>query len=343
MPPVSKSNLGDCRFYERKFPEPEELVMVKVNRIEAQGVYVSLLEYDDREGLILLNELSKRRYRSINKLVKIGRHEVVLVLRVDPVKGYIDLSKRRVTPEDIIKCEERFSKSKKVHQTVRHIAQKHGVSVEELNRACIWPLYKTYPHALDALKEAAANKENVFKNLTLSQEIVDSLLQDIQLRLVPQALKLRCSIDVWCFGPEGINAVKTSLTKAKEVDPQVRKSSDQFSAFDKQLRISIRLIAPPQYEIITSCFDKEAGLNTMNQTLEVIETNIRSFIGGDFKQKCEVVVIGDDEKHLEDLLEQHESTDEEDEEEEEEEDEGMGRVDESMLPPNEENLEEDSD
>ncbi|UKK00640.2 eukaryotic translation initiation factor 2 subunit alpha [Theileria orientalis] len=325
MPPVSKSNLGDCRFYERKFPEPEDLVMVKVNRIEAQGVYVSLLEYDDREGLILLNELSKRRYRSINKLVKIGRHEVVLVLRVDPVKGYIDLSKRRVTPEDIIKCEERFSKSKKVHQTVRHIAQKHGVSVEELNRACIWPLYKTYPHALDALKEAAANKENVFKNLTLSQEIVDSLLQDIQLRLVPQALKLRCSIDVWCFGPEGINAVKTSLTKAKEVDPQ----------------ISIRLIAPPQYEIITSCFDKETGLNTMNQTLEVIETNIRSFVGGDFKQKCEIVVIGDDEKHLEDLLEQHESTD--DEEEEEEEDEGMGRVDESMLPPNEDNLEEDSD
>ncbi|UKJ88235.1 eukaryotic translation initiation factor 2 subunit alpha [Theileria orientalis] len=326
MPPVSKTNLGDCRFYERKFPEPEDLVMVKVNRIEAQGVYVSLLEYDDREGLILLNELSKRRYRSINKLVKIGRHEVVLVLRVDPVKGYIDLSKRRVTPEDIIKCEERFSKSKKVHQTVRHIAQKHGVSVEELNKACIWPLYKTYPHALDALKEAAANKENVFKNLTLSQEIVDSLLQDIQLRLVPQALKLRCSIDVWCFGPEGINAVKTSLTKAKEVDPQ----------------ISIRLIAPPQYEIITSCFDKEAGLNTMNQTLEVIETNIRSFVGGDFKQKCEVVVIGDDEKHLEDLLEQHESTDEE-EEDEEEEDEGMGRVDESMLPPNEDNLEEDSD
>lgn len=52
MPPVSKVNLGDCRFYEQKFPEPEDLVMVKVNRIENQGVYVSLLEYDDREGIL---------------------------------------------------------------------------------------------------------------------------------------------------------------------------------------------------------------------------------------------------------------------------------------------------
>lgn len=100
----------------------------------------------------MLSELSKRRYRSINKLVKVGRHEVALVLRVDIVKGYIDLSKRRVSPDDIIKCEERFSKSKKVHQTVRHVAQKHNMKVEDLNISCIWPLYKKYPHALDALK-----------------------------------------------------------------------------------------------------------------------------------------------------------------------------------------------
>ncbi|GIX62974.1 eukaryotic translation initiation factor 2 alpha subunit, putative [Babesia caballi] len=148
----NKNTLGDCRFYEQKFPNPGDLLMVKVNRIESQGVYVSLLEYDEREGLILLSELSKRRYRSINRLVKIGRHEVVLVLRVDPIKGYIDLSKRRVSPEDIMKCEEKFSKAKKVHQTVRHIAQKHNISVEELNRVCIWPLYHRYPSALDALK-----------------------------------------------------------------------------------------------------------------------------------------------------------------------------------------------
>ncbi|EKX73965.1 eukaryotic translation initiation factor 2 alpha subunit, putative [Theileria equi strain WA] len=330
MGPPSRSGLGDCRFYEQKFPKPEELVMVKVNRIESQGVYVSLLEYDDREGLILLSELSKRRYRSINKLVKVGRHEVVLVLRVDPVKGYIDLSKRRVSPEDIVKCEEKFSKSKKVHQTVRHIAQKHGISVEELNKICIWPLYHTYPHALDALKEAAVNSENVFKGLPISQDIIDSLIQDIQLRLTPQALKLRCTIDVWCFGPDGIDAVKLALKKAK----------------DAHAEVSVRLVAPPQYEIVTSCHDKEKGIALMNKCLEAIETEIKAHNGGDFKQKCDIIIMGDDdEKHLEDLLEMHESSDEESDEEEdqEEEDEGMGLVDESLIPQDVEVNEEDED
>jgi translation initiation factor 2 subunit 1 len=72
------------------------------------GAYVKLLEYDNIDGMILLSELSRRRIRSIQKLIRVGRNEVVVVLRVDKEKGYIDLSKRRVSPEDIVKCEERL-------------------------------------------------------------------------------------------------------------------------------------------------------------------------------------------------------------------------------------------
>ena len=38
--------------------------------------------------------------------------------------GYIDLSKRRVSPEDVIKCEERYNKGKMVHSIMRHVAEK---------------------------------------------------------------------------------------------------------------------------------------------------------------------------------------------------------------------------
>lgn len=37
--------------------------------------------------MILLSELSRRRIRSINKLIRIGRNEVVVVMRVDQEKG----------------------------------------------------------------------------------------------------------------------------------------------------------------------------------------------------------------------------------------------------------------
>lgn len=76
-----------CRFYENQFPEPEEVVMVNVTQIGEMGAYVTLLEYNDIEGMILLSELSRRRIRSINKLVRVNRTEIVMVIRVDKEKG----------------------------------------------------------------------------------------------------------------------------------------------------------------------------------------------------------------------------------------------------------------
>ena len=89
------------RFYQERFPEVDDVVMVQVRSIAEMGAYVSLLEYGGIEGMILLSELSRRRIRSVQKLIKVGRQEPVMVLRVDKEKGYIDLSKRRVSPEDI--------------------------------------------------------------------------------------------------------------------------------------------------------------------------------------------------------------------------------------------------
>lgn len=159
-------SLSNCRFYENQFPAVDELVVVQVRQIAEMGAYVKLLEYDNIEGMILLSELSRRRIRSINKLIRVGRNEVVVVLRVDQEKGmfwyqvlsdstgYIDLSKRRVSSEDIAKCEERFNKSKAVHSIMRHVAEKTNVPLENLYSTVGWPLYKKYGHAYDAFKIA---------------------------------------------------------------------------------------------------------------------------------------------------------------------------------------------
>ena len=61
----------DCRMYEAKFPEVDDVVMVQVKSIAEMGAYVALLEYNGIEGMILLSELSRRRIRSITKLIKV--------------------------------------------------------------------------------------------------------------------------------------------------------------------------------------------------------------------------------------------------------------------------------
>jgi translation initiation factor 2 subunit 1 len=77
---------GQTRYYEKEFPDVEDLVVVNVQRIAEMGAYVKLLEYANIEGMILLSELSRRRIRSINRLLRVGHDEVCMVMRVDKEK-----------------------------------------------------------------------------------------------------------------------------------------------------------------------------------------------------------------------------------------------------------------
>ncbi|RKO85241.1 eukaryotic translation initiation factor 2 alpha subunit-domain-containing protein [Blyttiomyces helicus] len=247
--------------YENRYPEVDSLVMVSVRQIAEMGVYVRLLEFNNTEGMILLSELSRRRIRSIQKLVRVGRNEVVVVLRVDKEKGYIDLSKRRVSAEDVAKCEEKFNKSKAVHSIMRHVAEKLDKTLEELNTAYTWPLYKKYGHAFDAFKLAINEPEKVFEGLNMPEDVQNELVANIARRLTPQKIKIRADIDVTCFAYEGIDAIKAALT-----------AGEACSTADASVKI--KLVAPPLYVMITHSLDKTQGIEVLEKAIAKIEETI---------------------------------------------------------------------
>ena len=187
--------------------------MVNVRNIAEMGAHVTLLEYNNIEGMILLSELSRRRIRSINKLIRVNRNEVVMVLRVDKEKGYIDLSKRRVSAEDVAKCEERYNKAKAVHRVMRHVADRRGRTLEELYTMVGWPLYKKYGHAYDAFKLCLSGEnDDIFQACKELDDATRVCVVDyVKKKLSPQPIKVRADVEVTCFTYEGINAIRDAL------------------------------------------------------------------------------------------------------------------------------------
>ncbi|KNE58547.1 hypothetical protein AMAG_04113 [Allomyces macrogynus ATCC 38327] len=279
-----------CRMYEAKFPEVDELVMVNVRQIQEMGAIVHLLEYNDIEGMILLSELSRRRIRSIQKLIRVGRNEIALVLRVDKEKGYIDLSKRRVAPEDIAKCEEKFNKSKAVHSIMRHVAEKCDVPLNELYEQFGWPLYKKFGHAYEAFKLAIAEPEKVFEGLEIEPAIYEELIANIKRRMTPQPVKIRADVEVTCFTYEGIDAIKTALQTCEA------QSTDDVP-------IKVRLVAPPLYVITTTTLDKNAGIDKLEAAIQVMADTIAKSGGSATIKMKPRAVSATDEKELAELME----------------------------------------
>jgi len=277
------------RFYEEKYPDIDQAVMVEVRQIKEMGAYVKLLEYDNIEGLILLSELSRRRIRSVNKLIREGRNEVVVVMKVDPNMGYVDLSKRRVSAEEVAACEEKFEKGKAVESIIIQVAKKRNVEPEELYDSIVFPLAKQYGHAFDAFKLSISEPEIVFGTIKIDAATLSDLRAIIARRLTAKPVKIRADLEVKCFAYQGIEAIKKALKAGEE-------------ASTNEVPISIRVVAAPLYVMTTTSTDKVVALQIMDKAVEAVQQTIVQQ-GGDINIKMKPQIVSEtDDAELKDLM-----------------------------------------
>lgn len=164
----------------------------------------------------------------------------IIVFKI--ISGYIDLSKRRVSPEDVEKCTERYAKAKAVNSILRHVADilnfETSEQLEELYQKTAWYFeekYKSKTAAYDVFKQVVVDP-SILDECGLESSTKEVLLNNIRIKLTSQAVKIRADIECACYEYEGIDAVKTALKSGLELSTE-------------ELPIKINLIAPPLYGI----------------------------------------------------------------------------------------------
>jgi translation initiation factor 2 subunit 1 len=240
--------------------------------------------------MILLSELSRRRIRSINNLIRVGRTEIVVVLRVDEEKGYIDLSKRRVDATDIAKCEEKYAKSRAVHSILRNVSEKTGFPLLHLYEQFGWDLHKRYEHAYTAFQLMVSNADEVLApyESVIDPSVRKCLVDNVKLRLTPQALKFRADLEVTCFAYAGINAIKKALLSGKACET-------------KEMPIAIKLVAPPLYVLMTNALKAEDGVGILNKAVQAITQSIKAD-GGEITVKSAPRAVSERDDRLLSIL-----------------------------------------
>lgn len=202
--------------------------------------------------------------------------------------GYIDLSKRRVSPEEITAAEDKYNKAKEVHSIMQHVAKVCQTSLEGLYVNFGWPLYRTHGHAYDAFKKILADPDAVLGEFTIDANVKDVLIKNIQRRMTPQRLKIRADIEVSCFSYDGILAIKTAL------------AAGELARQDGE--VEIKLVAPPLFVMVTNTLDKKAGIDLLNEAIGLVRTSIEA-AGGKLVVKAAPRATSDrEEKNLSNLL-----------------------------------------
>ncbi|KAL0227625.1 hypothetical protein RCL1_003769 [Eukaryota sp. TZLM3-RCL] len=283
---VTEVNLH-YRFYEQEFPAVHDLVVVRVTRIDEMGVYVDLLEYGDRQGMFLPSEVTRKKARALTQHIRVGNIEYAVVLRVDSEKGYIDLSKRRVTKDDIAECEMKYFKGRNAHNIFIYVAQINKVDLKIVLEQFGWPLYRMFGHAFDAFTSFLQGKE-VFEQLLqehpdIPLPWIESAKDRIRKVMAAQPVKVRTDFELTCTTLEGIDAIKAALRAG--------------TTCTTELEIETKLVAPPLYVMSIVSQNRDKALGILRAALEVVRSEILSH-GGKLVVKFEPRVVSQSDDRI---------------------------------------------
>ncbi|AEH24093.1 translation initiation factor IF-2 subunit alpha [Pyrococcus yayanosii CH1] len=230
----------------REFPEEGEFVVATVKRVHHYGAFLELDEYPGKEGFMHISEVASTWVKNIRDYLREGQKVVAKVIRVDPEKGHIDLSLRRVTQQQRKAKLQEFKRAQKAENLLKMAAGKLGKDFETAWREVWVPLEEEYGEVYAAFEEAAKEGIEVLKGL-IPDEWLPVLKEIVENYVEVPTVTIDAEFEITVPKPNGIEIIREALIKARD---RVNKEKDIEVKFTYQgaPRYRIDITAPDYYK-----------------------------------------------------------------------------------------------
>jgi translation initiation factor 2 subunit 1 len=242
-----------------------------VGTVTDYGAYANLDEYGKR-GLLHISEISSRRMRNIRDFVRENQKLVLKVLRVDPEKGHVDLSLRRVTKREHIEKIKFWKKERKADALLRGVAEKLGLSVEEVYQSAGVLLDEKFG-LYEGFERLVKDGPEVLTKLGVAENVADVFAQVAQERIKVKFYEVRGTIEVKCNTPNGVKCIQDAFNAAKAQKP-------------RDSRIHFAVIAAPKYSVEVEADSWKRAENVLEQAGQTVVCTVTQ-AGGEGKFRRE--------------------------------------------------------
>jgi len=257
-----------------EWPERHELVLATVQKVTDYGAYVTLEEYGNKEGLLHRNEISTSWIRNIRNHVREGQKLVLKVLRVDPDKKHIDLSRKRVNKRERIDKIYTFKHERKAETFLQIVAEKLNTPLAEVTEKAAIPMEETYGDVYTALEEASRQGSEALTKIGVPSNIAQTLTELAREKIRPTLVEIKGILQLTSIKPDGVNLIKKALKAAQ-------KTSTPDTA-----KIHIYTIAAPKYRLKVEAENYKQAETILQKASETaIKTITKASGEGSFKRE----------------------------------------------------------
>jgi len=197
----------------KEWPEDGELVVGTVREVQNFGAFITLDEFPPKEGFLHIAEVSTGWVKRIRDHVREQARVVCKVLHVDPARGHIDLSLKKVNDHQRREKVQEWKNDVKAEKLLAIVGERIAKSADEAWTEFGKDISEKFGSLYGAFEAAAADedalKDEGFKG-AWTKTVVEVARENIPVPFVDVKGFLDLSIHV----PDGIKHIKEALLEA---------------------------------------------------------------------------------------------------------------------------------
>ncbi len=246
-----------------EYPTEGDFVVATVTSIRNFGAFVKLDQFNDREAFIHLSEVAPGWVKFIRDHLREGQKIVARVLRVDPGKGQVDLSLKRINDHQRREKIQGWKNEQRAARLLAVVAEGMGRDLEAVDAEVGGALVDRYGSLFHAFEVASAEPKAFAKEHGRSAW-VPVFLKVAKENLVPPRVTILGILEVRDPSADGLEHVRAALLEAEKVDPAA---------------ITVQYVGAPRYRIQAEGTQYKAAEEILRHATEAALGKIKGFGG----------------------------------------------------------------
>ena len=238
----------------KPFPEEGELVVATVKEVKGFGAFCTLDEYPGKEGFIHIAEVAAGWVKYVRDHVRENQKIVAKVISVDPNRGHVDLSLKRVNDHQRRETIASWKNESKADKLLEILAERLKKKPEDILADFGLKIAETYGTLYGAFEAASLNEEQLvedgFKGAWV-KAFVELAKENIQVPFV----HVKGFVELQSFGKDGVAEIREALEAAEESEYE-------------DVTIAVQYVGAPRYRLRVKAPDYKVAEEEMRAAAE---------------------------------------------------------------------------
>lgn len=201
---------------KKQWPAEGELIVGTVHKVLNYGVFATLEEYPGKEAFIHISEVSSGWVKNIRDYVRENQKIVARVLRVNPRKGHVDVSMKRIREDQRTKKIQSWKIEQKAEKFLELVAKGMDKNLDEAYEEVGYQLIDTFGDIYGAFEASIEEGENPLIEEGIDPKWAKSIAEIAKKNITPPEVQITGYVDLRSYDPSGVDIIKKALQSAED-------------------------------------------------------------------------------------------------------------------------------